>query len=35
MQLTHRGQAYELSATPAVDAIATVETATSHCDNNR
>jgi hypothetical protein len=28
MQLTYRGQAYEVSATPAVDAIATVETAT-------
>jgi hypothetical protein len=28
MQLTYRGQAYEVSATPAVDAIATGETAT-------
>jgi hypothetical protein len=28
IQLTYRGQAYEVSATPAVDAIATVETAT-------
>ncbi len=28
MQLTYRGQAYEVSATPAVDAIATAETAT-------
>ena len=28
MQLTYRGQAYEVSATPAIDAIATGETAT-------